>query len=296
MLFYTESALKFAFAKDRLDFNFDSSNKTLNSDKQVFGILGVPFDSTSTYKPGARFGPNALREASYNLERYNLGLNKNLETSFYDLGNLEVVHGNFQKTGKHLTSTIKELLDLHIHPVVMGGEHTLSYGVIKALDIQNTTIVHFDAHLDLRNDYMGEKFSHATVMRRIWELNPEKIIQIGVRSCAGEEIDFAKSQDIKYYTSLEVKKDINEIKNFILDLKGPMYVTVDMDVLDPAFAPSVGNPVPNGLHPHHLQDLIYALAGKEVLGMDVVEVSATVIGDITSINGAQVLYDFLCLQ
>lgn len=131
MLFYTESALKFAFSKDRVEFEANyfkanhsktnSSNKVLNTDQPVFGILGVPFDSTSTYKPGARFGPNSLREASYNLERYNLLWNKNLEATFYDLGNLEVVHGNFQQTCNHLESTIKELIDLHIIPVVMGG-------------------------------------------------------------------------------------------------------------------------------------------------------------------------------
>ena len=296
MLFYTESALKFAFSKDRLEFKANSSNKVLNTDQPVFGILGVPFDSTSTYKPGARFGPNSIREASYNLERYNLLLNKNLETTFYDLGNLEVVHGNFQQTCNHLESTIAELIDLNIIPVVIGGEHSLSYGVTKALDIKNATIIHFDAHLDLREEYMGEKFSHATVMKRIFELNPQKVIQIGVRSCSEAEADYAQSPDIKYYTSQEVRRDIDEIKKAILDLKGPIYVTVDMDVLDPAFAPSVGNPVPDGLNPHHLGDLLSCLEGKDIRGLDVMEVSATQIGDITSINGAQVLYDFLCLQ
>lgn len=292
MLFYTESPLKFAFSKDRLEFADNNSS----SEKPVYGLLGVPFDSTSTYQPGARYGPNSMREASYQLEKFNLRLEKNLETTFYDLGNLEVVHGNFQKTCKHLKSTIEEILDLQIIPIIMGGEHTISYGVIKAMDIQNATIIHFDAHLDLRDQYLGEKFSHATVMRRICELNPGKIIQIGVRSCSENEVQFAQKQNIRYYTAHEVRKNIDKIIKVVSNLNNPVYVTIDMDVLDPAFTPSVGNPVSGGIHPPHLQEILYGLENKNVIGLDVVEVAARQIGDRTAINGAQVLYDFLCLQ
>ena len=266
MLFYTESPLKFAFSKDISEFNNDSFKFEANTPQ--FGILGVPFDSTSTYKPGARFGPNMVREASYNLERYNLHFKKNLEATFYEMGNLEVVHGNFNQTSKHLESTIKEIKD-NLIPITIGGEHTITYSVIKGLnkvnDIQDTTIIHFDAHMDLREEYMGEKYSHATVMRRITDLNPKDIIQIGVRSCLKDEESFAREEGIKYYTSTEVKSNINEIEKVISNINNPIYVTVDIDVLDPAYAPSVGTPTPLGLDPYELQRLIYNLQGKNII-------------------------------
>ena len=297
MLFYTESPLKFAFSKDISEFKNDSLKSGVNTPQ--FGILGVPFDSTSTYKPGARFGPNMVREASYNLERYNLLLNKNLEATFYELGNLEVVYGNFNQTSKHLESTIIEIKDKLI-PITIGGEHTITYSVIKGLnkviDIQDATIIHFDAHMDLREEYVGEKYSHATVMRRISDLNPKDIIQIGVRSCLKEEETFAREEGIKYYTSTEVKSNINEIEKVISNINNPIYVTIDIDVLDPAYAPSVGTPTPLGLDPYELQRLIYNLQGKNIIGLDVVEVSSSSLGDITSINSAQVIYDFLSMQ
>lgn len=294
MLFYTESPLKFAFSRDKIDFEDYSLDP--KADNSVFGILGVPFDSTTTYQPGARFGPNCVREASYNLEKYNLLLDRTLEIPLFDLGNLQVIHGNFQKTCKNLETTVKELLELKITPIVIGGEHSISYGLMKALDIQDVTVIHFDAHLDLRDEYLDEKYSHATVMRRVWDLNPQNIIQIGIRSCSKDEAIFAQKKGITYYTSPQVKSNFQEIEKLISNLKGPVYVTVDIDVLDPAYAPSVGTPVPGGLTPRELQRLICCLQGKEVIGLDVVEVSARCMGDITSVNGAQVIYDFLSLQ
>ncbi len=300
MFLYTETPLKFAFSQDKIEFKNDSLKSELKPGKSKFGILGVPFDSTTTYKPGARFGPNMVREASYNLERFNLLLKKNLETIFYELGNLEVVHGNFHQTSKYLESTVEEIKDKNIIPITIGGEHTITYGLIKGLsrviDIQDATIIHFDAHMDLRDEYMGEEYSHATVMRRVWDLNPKNMVQIGVRSCLEDEAIFARDEGIKYYNSSEVKNNITEIEKVISNIKSPIYVTVDIDVLDPAYAPSVGTPTPIGLNPQELQRLIYSLQGKEIIGLDVVEVSSNQIGDITSINAAQVIYDFLCLQ
>lgn len=287
MFLYTESPLKFAFSRDFQTEELVSEPST--------GILGVPFDSTTTYIPGARFGPNAIREASYNLENYNLPRDKKLEENFYEMGNLEVVHGNFQRTSQHLESTIKEFSNLKVTPVVLGGEHSISYSVIKALNLQDTTLLHFDAHMDLRNTYQGEKYSHATVMRRIYDLHPGEIIQIGIRSAGEDEVKFAKESDIEYYTSLWVKNNLTKTKSLISNIKGPLYVTLDIDVLDPAYAPSVGTPCPGGLDPRELQELIYCFEGKDVVGFDVTEVSSRCVGDITSINAAQAVYDFISL-
>jgi agmatinase len=286
MLLYTENPLKFAFSQELSDESPKSG---------LYGILGVPFDSTTTYLPGARFGPNAVREASYNLERYHLNPDKEPSKPFYDLGNLQVVHGNFQKTSQYLESTVQELKDLELTPIILGGEHSISYGVVKALGAQGVTVLHFDAHMDLRDAYQGEKYSHATVMRRIYDLNPDGIIQVGIRSGTDDEVEFAQNAGVEYYTSSWVRENLTEMENSISSIKGPVYVTVDIDVLDPAYASSVGTPCTGGLDPLELQRLIFSLQGKDVVGFDLVEVSSRCVGDITSINAAQVVYDYICL-
>ncbi|CDG64460.1 MAG: agmatinase [Methanobacterium sp.] len=291
MYLYTENPLKFAFSCEEEDY------PSPLTDKPLFGILGVPFDSTTTYQPGARYGPLMVREASYNFEGYNLFLDKELTTSFWDIGNLESVPGNFQKTCSNLESVIRSILDDEITPIIIGGEHSISYGVLKAYDdLQDVTILHFDAHMDLRDDYMGEKFSHATVMHRIHDLEPRQIIQMGIRSASPEERQFAQDKGINYYTPHEIKENREKMEKIISQIEGPIYVTVDVDVLDPAYAPSVGTPTPGGLTPHDLEKLIFSLEGQEVVGLDLVEVSANCLGDSTSINAAKTILDFLFLQ
>jgi agmatinase len=287
MYLYTENPLKFAFSQVESDYS------SLN-DKLLFGILGVPFDSTTTYQPGARNGPLFVREASYNFEKYNLFLNKTLNARVQDIGNLESVPGNLQKTCLNLESVVSSILEDNITPITIGGEHSITYGVLKSYDtVNDVTILHFDAHMDLRDDYMGEKYSHATVMRRIHDLEPRNIIQMGIRSASMEERDFARDNGIEYHTSHD---DISGMENAIRQIKGPIYITLDIDVLDPAYAPSVGTPTPGGLTPLDLEKLIFALEGKKVIGFDVVEVSSSSIGDTTSINAAKTILDFLFLQ
>ncbi len=290
MLFHTQNPLQFAFSQ------FCEEDSIKLNDETKFGMVGAPFDGTSTYKTGSRFGPRTVREASYNFERYNMVLDKNLDVSLFDFGDIEVIHGNFKKTCHVIQSTISELLDNNFRPVTIGGEHTVSYAVSKALDIENTTVIHFDAHMDLRDDYMGEKYSHATAMRRVFDLNPADMIQIGIRSCSEDENSFAKENHITFFTAHEINKDINNVIKVIKAIEGPLYVSLDIDVLDPAYAPSVSTPSPCGLTPFQLESIIHSLEGKKVVGFDLVEVSSTEIGDITSINGAKSILDFLCIQ
>lgn len=286
MLLYMEDPLRFSFSKELNDEIPKSGH---------YGIMGVPFDSTTTYLPGARFGSNAVREASYNLERYHLNLDKEPSKELYDLGNLQVVHGNIQKTSHYIESTIQEVKDLGLIPITLGGEHSISYSVVKALGAQGVTVVHFDAHMDLRDAYQGEKYSHATVMRRIYDLKPEGILQVGIRSGTKDEFEFGQKVGVKYYSSTFVKENLTNMENIISSIKGPVYVTVDIDVLDPTYAPSVSTPCTGGLNPLELQRLIFSLQDKDVIGFDLMEVSSRCIGDITSINAAQVVYDFICL-
>lgn len=295
MLFYAERPLKFAFSKEIKDRD-DTPSKFQNGQKKVYGLLGVPFDSTATYQPGARFGPLQVRESSYNFESYNLYLDKKLEAEFYDLGDVQIVPGNFQKTCKQVQFTIKEIVNQGFTPLVIGGDHSITYPITRALDIRKASVIHFDAHTDLRADYAGEKYSHATVIRRISELNPRNITQIGIRSSSQEEVEFARKNGLVQFTARDVKKNIGPVVDHLTSLEGPLYVTVDLDVLDPAYAPSVGTPAPGGLNPLELETLILSLQDKDVMGLDVVEVSSSSIGDITSINAAKVLLDFLFLQ
>ncbi len=292
MLLHTENVLKFAFSREITDCSFESL------DSQKFGILGVPFDGTTSYMPGARFGPRSVREASYNFEGYNFRLKRSIPSGILDLGDLEVVHGNFKKTCTKLKATIEDIINMNIIPLTIGGDHSISYCILKAMaenfGIDELTVIHFDAHMDLREDYTGEKYSHATVMKRIFDLNPKRIIQIGVRSAAEEEANFS-DKNLTSYTSNQVFEDIQQILKCIETINGPIYISFDIDVLDPAYAPSVGTPSPCGLNPMQIEKLIMGLEGKELVGMDIVEVASTQVGDSTALNAAKIIHDFLCL-
>ncbi|BAW31638.1 MAG TPA: agmatinase [Methanothermobacter sp.] len=291
MLLYLEDSSKFAFSRREPLKEFLSSQKW---EGDVFGVIGVPFDSTATYMPGARFGPSAIREASYNFERYNLTFNKELEIPNFDLGDIEVTPGNFKETSKRIVDTLNELTP-HIKPLILGGEHTITYPIIKALKHTNPIIIHFDAHMDLR-DYYNGRFSHATVMRRVYELEPQNMIMIGVRSASKEETRFAREHNIEYYTPQMIRENAEELTSRLKSIKKPIYLTIDIDVLDPSYAPMVGNPSPCGLTPFQMEKLIKIIAEKELVGVDIVEVASSSKGDQTSINAAKILHDLLSLK
>jgi len=292
MPLYLENLSKFAFSRRESLREFLSSRK---GREDVFGIIGIPFDSTATYMPGARFGPAAIREASYNFERYNLTFNRELKATVFDLGDIEVALGNFKETSKRIIDTLSKLTS-YVKPLIFGGEHTITYPIIKVLQSRlEPVIIHFDAHMDIRDNYNG-RFSHATVMRRIYELEPAGIIMIGVRSASREEIKFVKEHDIEYYTSHIIQEDAEEVSSKLKSIKGPIYVTIDIDVLDPSHAPMVGNPSPCGLTPFHMEKFIKIIAKKEIVGVDIVEVASSKKGDLTSINAAKIVHDLLSLK
>lgn len=293
MFLHTENVLKFAFSNETTDDPYDSSEFS------KFCILGVPFDGTASYISGARFGPRTVREASYNFEAYNFKLKKTVPTGLIDIGDLEVVHGNYKKTCAKLRSTVDDVLSQNIVPITIGGDHSISYCIIKslteALGQDKLTVIHFDAHMDLREEYEGEKYSHATVMRRVMDLNPQKIIQIGVRSADQEEANLSDERLISF-SSYNVFEDIENVVDCFKDISGPIYVSFDIDVLDPAYAPSTGTPSPCGLNPMQIEKLMFSLDSKELVGMDIVEVASTGIGDSTAMNAAKIILDFLCMH
>lgn len=293
MLLHTENVSKYAFSKEIID------NSLEISEVPRFGILGVPFDGTTSYIPGARFGPKSVREASYNFEGYNLNLGRNIPSEIVDVGDLEVVHGNYKKTCSKLRSTIDDMINMNLMPITIGGDHSISYPILKAMDdnggLDNLTVIHFDAHMDMREEYAGEKYSHATVMRRIFDLNPKKIIQIGIRSAAEEEAKFEDKKLVRF-NSNQVFEEQEKILKVLEAVNGQIYISFDIDVLDPAYAPSVGTPSTCGLNPRQIEKFIISLQGRDVVGMDVVEVASTQIGDSTALNAAKIIHDFLCIQ
>jgi agmatinase len=262
-----------------------------------YAILGVPFDVTSTYRSGAKFAPLAIREASQNVECYSFRTDLDIEDlKIHDLGDLHVA-GDVELTLGRLALVAQDLFDNGKIAVFIGGEHTITLGVVRSLD-KNVAVVSFDAHLDLRNDYLGLTVSHTTFMRRINEdVKPAKILEVGTRAVCKEELDYAKEAGITYLTSHQIRKDsIKETVKTIKDaLEGykKIYVTIDMDILDPAFVPAVPNPEPEGLDTATLLDLLEAVCDRRVVGFDVVEVAPQYDQGVTAIQATKVIFEVL---
>lgn len=269
-------------------------------DQADYVILGVPFDFTSTYRAGARFAPVAIREASQNIETYSFRTGLDVEDlKIHDLGDLDV-SADVNETLKRLELVAAEIFGTEKIPVFVGGEHTITLGAVKAYrNPKELTIISFDAHLDLRDEYLGLKFSHTTFMRRINEqLKPQKIIEVGTRAVCKEEIEYVKKTEISYVSSLEIQKEgIEKAKEKLRDLIGEasnIYLTIDLDVLDPAFAPAVQNPEPEGISPLALHELISEVCKGNVVAVDVVEVTPSYDHGVTALQAARTIFEILC--
>ena len=186
---------------------------------------------------------------------------------------------------------------MNIRPIIIGGEHSASIGAIKALTekYEKLTVIHLDAHRDLVFEFVGEKYSHATVMRRVHEMGAD-LVQIGIRSASQDEDEFVKSTyNIQTFKNKDVHKHMDAIEYYLTNIEGPIYVSIDMDVVDPAFAPSVGNPTPGGLFMSEIETIIETLSHKDIVGFDVVETASDRLGDNTAVIAAKIIYDFLTL-
>ncbi|MBP3226814.1 MAG: agmatinase [Methanobrevibacter sp.] len=286
MLLNTYEPWKFAFSHENDEIIENS-----------FGIIGVPFDSTTSYHSGSRLGPIVVREASFGFEKYNTVFNKELNTIFYDFGDVNVVPGNCEKTCGIIEDTVNELLDMNLRPIIIGGEHSASIGAIEALSKRHEklTVIHLDAHRDLAFEFIGEKYSHAAVMRRAHEAGVN-LVQIGIRSSSADEEEFVKSTyNIQTFKNKDVHKHMDAIEYYLTNIDGPIYISIDMDVIDPAIAPSVGNPTPGGLFISEIETILETLCHKNVVGFDVVETASDRLGDHTAVVAAKIIYDFLTL-
>jgi agmatinase len=275
---------------------FSGMQRTFEEAKYV--ILGAPLDVTSTYRSGARFAPLAIREASLNIETHSFRTNMDVEDlKIHDLGDLHIA-GEVDETLKRLGLVTKDLLDAKKMPVVIGGEHTITLGVMRSVG-ENVALVSFDAHLDMRNEYMGLTTSHTTFMRRIKEqVNPNKILEIGTRAVCQEELDYAKKSDTQFLTVQQIRRDgvektTKKIDTFLADCE-KIYLTIDMDVLDPAFASAVQNPEPDGLDMHIFLDLLGKVCDNRIVAFDLVEVAPHYDKGITVVQAAKTIFEVLC--
>jgi|Deesub1362B_J571_1020462.scaffolds.fasta_scaffold00511_5 agmatinase len=251
-----------------IDSYFSCNNSRLEDAE--FVIFGIPYDASQSFKSGSRFAPNAIREASWNIEDYSMYFDFNLDTArICDAGNINT-DGDFYSIAGRVSDFLSRLM---ADTVALGGEHTISYACLR--DRKDVCYVVFDAHFDLRDEFDGDRFNHACTSRRIYDKlqsgDIDGLVQIGVRSGTSEERHFAEGSEIEVYYSWEVIDNgigwvIKELEDF-----EEIYLSIDMDVFDPAFAPGVATPEPFGIHPIHLLRFLDDLSDR-IIGIDIVEV------------------------
>ena len=257
-----------------------------------FVMFGIPYDATTSYKPGTRFGPDEIRKASWGLETFSPVLKKDLiDVNVCDLYNI-IIEGTQMDIIERSYNASKNIMEKGKIPIMMGGEHSITYPVVKAVKevYDDFVLIQFDAHCDLREEYLGNEYSHASVIRRCFDLT-KNIYQFGIRSGDKEEWEFGW-ENTNISMDLPTKEDIKEIKS----LDKPVYITIDIDVLDPAYAPGTGTPEPCGFSTKELINSLYLFKELKdnIIGFDVVEVSPHYdIGNITSIAAAKIIRELI---
>jgi len=253
---------------------FIKSHPNFEESKAV--IYGMPMDWTVSFRPGSRFGPGRIREVSIGLEEYSPYQDKELDdVKYFDAGDIPLPFGNAQRSLDMIEEYIDGLLEKGKFPLGLGGEHLVSWPVMKAMykKYPDLAIIHFDAHTDLRDSYEGEPLSHSTPIKKVCNLiGPENVYSFGIRSGMKEEFEWAKEVGMHLH-KFEV---LEPLKKELPSLAGrPVYVTIDIDVLDPAHAPGTGTLEAGGITSKELIDSILAIANSDinVVGADLVEVA-----------------------
>lgn len=236
-------------------------------------LFGAPFDSTTSYRPGTRFGSRAARSESYGLESYSPYQDRDLlDSSVFDSGDIELPFGDCEKALSMIEERTAAIFEAHKRPFMIGGEHLVTLGAVRAAAERypDLHIIHFDAHADLRDDYLGQKLSHACVLRRCHDiLGDGRIFQFGIRS--GDREEFAWGKD---HVSTN-KFNFEGLAACVEALKGkPVYLTVDLDVLDPSVFPGTGTPEPGGVSFDALREAVSLVcANANIVACDVNELS-----------------------
>ncbi|EZQ03136.1 MULTISPECIES: agmatinase [Acidianus] len=265
-----------------------------NKENSPFVILGLPMDITSSYRPGSRFAPSAIREASQYIEFYSLRADEDMgEIGFNDAGDVVMHPSNVEENVKRIRSVASYFAEKGKILISIGGEHTVSIGTV--LGTNADCVISFDAHLDLREEYMGYRYDHACVMRRLSE-EGIKIMEIGNRAISREEIQYANSSGIRFITTNEVNIiGIREVAKRVINFTkecSRIYLSYDMDSIDPSYAPGVATPEPEGLSPTTILDTVKLFIDRRIVAFDVVEVSPSYDpSGITSVLGSKLILE-----
>ena len=236
-------------------------------------LFGAPFDSTTSYRPGTRFGSGAIRRESYGIESYSPYQDRDLlDGDVVDIGDIELCFGDSAAALESITQQTRRILASHKRPFMLGGEHLVTLGAFRAVaeKFPDVHIIHFDAHADLRDDYLGVQLSHACVLRRCWELCGDgKIFQFGIRSGDREEFRWGQDHVCTH------KFDLHGLEERLEQLGDtPVYFTLDLDVLDPSVFPGTGTPEPGGVSFEELRKAVTLVCQKaNVVACDVNELS-----------------------
>lgn len=273
---------------------FDLTDRELKEEHAV-RLIGVPFDGTVSFRPGARFGPAAIRDASDGVETYSPYLDADLESIHYaDAGDLELPIGNTEAVLSIIRETVDESLEDGAIPFLLGGEHLVSLPAIESVfeRYPDLVVVQLDAHADQRDDYLGVELSHACVMRRVSEfLGDESIRQLGIRSGTRREYELMKSFGTLTTFS---ESDLDDLLAWVADR--PVYLTVDLDVFDPACFPGTGTPEPGGIDWWTFQRFIKVMKACDIVGLDAVELAPQLdTSGCSSVLAAKVVREMLLI-
>lgn len=241
-------------------------------DESSIVVFGAPFDSTTSFRPGTRFASQVMRGESWGLESYSPYQDLDLyDFNIFDGGEIELPFGNSEGALALIEDFSTKVVEDGKIPAMIGGEHLVTLGAFKGVfkKYPDVHVIHFDAHADLREDYLGQKLSHATVIHRVWDLvGDNKIFQFGIRSGEKEEFLWAKDH---VYTNKFNCDTLDYALEMVKDK--PVYVTIDLDVLDPSVFPGTGTPEPGGIQFNELLNSILKLRGLNIVGFDINELS-----------------------
>ena len=268
-----------------------------NDSESVAVIFGVPFDSTHSYKPGCRFGPDSIRDAFNNIEIFQPEFGVDLETAnITDLGNTKhtVVATEMLQMVENITTELKKQ---NKQIIVLGGEHLITLGSFSCFP-KDTGYVVFDAHYDLRDQYADIKLSHAAYLRRLVEKRgSENIVHVGARAFVKEELAFLNDNKIRTVSDKEIRDGNGpKLLQDITSTFDSLYLSIDLDVLDPAFAPGVGNPEAVGISSRELYDLVTTLQNKKILAADIVELNPTYDNGATASISAKMISTIIAMN
>ncbi len=263
------------------------------------GIFGVPYDGTTSFRPGTRFGPSAIREVSSSLETYCPQLNLDLEElAFTDFGSLEIPLGAPEPVIEKVNQATNLLLKHGLKPLILGGEHSISTGAVQAIvdEQPDLILIQLDAHADLRDEWLGSRHSHACAMRRCLEVLPtKKLFQIGIRSGTREE--FRELQKNKRFVPHPKGQAATFLETALMPHLGkPIYLTVDLDWFDPSVMPGTGTPEPGGFFWEDFASIIDVLKKHQLIGTDIVELSPQLDPTgVSSVHAAKVTRSLIML-